>query len=84
MDYKLVYSKNAENDLERLGMELARRILKKLDFFIRQKDPMDYATQLSGFDLPMYRFRVGDYRVVFRKNPKTEQLVILVVIKIRH
>lgn len=84
MDYEVVYTKDAMRDLDRLEPELARRILKKVSFYAKQSEPLVHAKQLKGFELPTYRFRVGDYRVVFRTDPKTDRLVIVVVIKIRH
>jgi len=38
----------------------------------------------TGFETDTYRFRVGDYRVVFRLDPQNQQLVVLVVLRVRH
>lgn len=84
MVYRLVYTNQAEKDLGRIDRSVAVRILEKVDSFLRLADPMIQAKQLTGFDIPTYRFRVGDYRVVFRKDQKTNCLVILVVLKIEH
>lgn len=32
----------------------------------------------------IYRFRVGDYRAVFRMDPQTENYVISVILSIAH
>jgi len=84
MDYSLIYTKSAERDLDGLEPETAKRIIRKLDFFITQKDPLGYAKKLQGFETDTYRFRIGDYRVIFRQDIKTNELVILVVLKIAH
>lgn len=84
MVYSLVYTNQAEKDLARIDKSMALRILKKMDSLVKLANPMVKAKQLTGFDVPTYRFRVGDYRIVFRKNPKTNCLVILVVLSVAH
>jgi len=84
MDYKVVYTKLSQKDLDKLNPSLVRRILKKVDEFSRRRDPLEFAKKLTGFALDTYRFRVGDYRVVFRLDPQTQQLIILVVLRVRH
>lgn len=84
MVYKLVYSKQAEKDLARLDNAIAVKILKNLDLLIKLMNPFVKAKKLTGFGIPTYRFRVGDYRVVFRKDERTGRLVILVVLRIAH
>lgn len=84
MDYKVVYTKLSQKDLNKLDPSIVRRILKKVDEFSRQSDPLEFAKKLIGFVLDTYRFRVGDYRVVFRLDPQNQQLVILVVLRVRH
>lgn len=84
MAYKFVYTRQAEKDLAKLDNPIAVKIFKKLDLFIKLADPFVKAKKLTGFEIPTYRFRVGDYRVVFRKDEKTGHLVILVVLRIAH
>lgn len=84
MVYKLFYTNQAEKDLARMDKSLAVRILKKVDYFAALPNPLVKAGQLTGFDMPTYRFRIGDYRVVFRKDQKNNCLVILVILKVAH
>lgn len=84
MDYKLVYTKLSQKDLDNLDRALVQRILKKVDEFSKGIDPLKFAKKLTGFIIDTYRFRVGDYRVVFRLDPQNQQLVILVVLRVRH
>ncbi len=83
MTYKAFYTKSAERDLERLKKAEAVKILKKIDYFINLTDPFAKAKKLKGFETNTYRFRVGDYRVIFRRDGKGK-LIILVVLKIIH
>lgn len=84
MDYKVVYSKSAEFDLSRLDLPVATRILKKIKFFAGQNNPLLFAKRLQGVEEPHYRFRIGDYRAIFRLDSRTDSLVLLVIIKIAH
>ena len=84
MDYKVVYTRLSQKDLDRLDASIVRRILKKVDEFSKRADPLEFAKKLTGFEADTYRFRVGDYRVVFRLDPQNQQLVILVVLRVRH
>jgi len=61
--YKLVYTYRADKDIQRLDKLIKSRIGKAL---IRCKeDPFKYAEKLSDSTLGTYRFRVGDYRIIF-------------------
>lgn len=84
MEYKVVYTKLSQKDLDRLDPPLVRRILKKVDEYSKHQDPLEFAKKLKEFEMNTYRFRVGDYRVVFRLDPQSHQLVILVVLRVRH
>jgi len=84
MDYSLLYTKSAENDLALLELGIAKRIIQKMNFYLNQKEPLKYAKKLQGFKSDTYRFRVGDFRIIFRQDMKTNKIVILVVLKIAH
>lgn len=63
----------AERDLGSLGRATHKRIYEKLQFFAKQANPLLFAKRLIGIDL--YRFRIGDYRILF----KTENGMIKIV-----
>ncbi len=70
--------------MARLEKTVARRIAQKLTAYAAEADPLKHAKRLKG-DLKDYlRFRVGDYRAIFKADPKTDSLVILVVLKVVH
>ena len=63
MKYKLLYTQRAERDIRRLDSKIKERISKTL---LRYKDdPLTYSENLINSCLGTYRFRVGDYRVIF-------------------
>ena len=81
--FQFEYTKNAANDLRQLDRQTAKRILKKMDFFSKQKDPLHFAKKLKDSSLGEYRFRIGDYRVLFDIN-KNGSIKILMILSIKH
>ena len=57
------YSSIARGQLAELEKNDRARIFKKIRFFASQPDPLVFAKHLAGY--AVYRFRVGDYRIVF-------------------
>lgn len=63
---RLEFTATAQKDLRKLGIITQKRIIKKLRFFMDQDDPLRFAASLTDFrNGGDYRFRIGDYRVVF-------------------
>ena len=63
MNYNLVYTRRAEKDIKKLDSSIKSRIgnaLLKL-----QDNPLLYSEKLSDPALGTYKFRIGDYRVIF-------------------
>jgi len=52
-------------EFSRLPKRIQLQIKNKLEFFMSAPNPLDFAERLTDFDLGEYRFRIGDYRVVF-------------------
>ena len=75
MDY--AFTPQALKQLEKLPKDIQVRIVKKLDFYCMQKSPLDFAEHLTDRSLGSYRFRIGDWRVVF--DIEQEKIVVLVV-----
>lgn len=73
MSYKLIYTKSAVADINNLDSVAKNRIRKKLESF--QKDPLYYSKKLTSSSLGSYRFRVGNYRIIFDLDK--EKIVIL-------
>ena len=77
MQYCYEFSQSAFRQLERLPKSIQRQIVKKLDYFIISNNPLQFANRLINSDIGSYRFRIGDYRVVF--DMEEETCVILAV-----
>ena len=63
MKYKLIYTQRAERDLAKLDIKTKERIGKTLLRF--QEEPLKYAEKFSDPILGSFRFRIGDYRIIF-------------------
>lgn len=72
-DYQ--FTKTSLKRFKKLPKDIQIRIIRKLDFFCAQDDPIDFAEPLTRSDIGQYRFRIGDYRVSF--DAEDEILVIL-------
>jgi mRNA interferase RelE/StbE len=63
MKYSLLYTHKAVKDIGKLDKSVKDRIGQTL---LRYKEnPLYYAESLKDSSLGSYRFRIGDYRVVF-------------------
>ena len=69
----LVYTQRAIRDVRKLEPPIKLRIEKALLRF--QEDPIKYAEKIVDPKLGSYRFRIGDYRVIF--DLEGEDIVIL-------
>ena len=66
MKYELVYTRRAERDIEKLEPNVKDRIGKTLLRY--SEEPLKFAEKLSDPILGEYRFRIGDYRVIFKRT----------------
>jgi mRNA interferase RelE/StbE len=61
---------HAVADLDRLPEEVRLRIMGQLTALAAHPFPAGQSRKrLKGFGFPLYRFRVGDYRILYRIDP---------------
>ena len=77
--YKLLYKKSAVKDIQSLSSQIRRRLASKLEFFIDQANPLDFAEPLTKPADAQYRYRVGDYRILFDAEGHN-----IVVLRVQH
>ena len=73
MSHRLFYTHRAIKDIERLDPQIKERIGKTLLRY--EHDPLKYAEKLTQSAIGSYRFRIGDFRVVF--DLEEEEIVVL-------
>jgi len=61
--YKIIFTERAVKDVQKLNPEIRKRIALKIKEF--SDAPLDHARKLSHPKIGSYRFRIGDYRVIF-------------------
>ena len=82
MGWEIRVSETADRQLARLGYQDEKRILK----FLRERletcdNPRDFGDPLSGNFSGLWRYRVGDYRLIC--DIQDERILVL-VLKIGH
>ena len=73
--YRLVVARSARKDIDKLDGVTKKRIAKKLDYFLKQDDPLLFARQLISSSIGTFRFRIGHYRIVFDVHDETLEVV---------
>lgn len=79
-DYRV--SERALKDLRKLGPDAARRVLDFLDGRIRNaEDPRTFGKALRGELGEFWRYRVGDFRILWKLE---DEVWIVLVVKVGH
>ncbi len=66
MAKRVIFSNEARDDIRAIDRETALRLLKALARFLETE--AGNVKQLEGFDPPLFRLRIGDWRYIFRKS----------------
>ena len=61
---EIYLSAYAEKQFHQLSTSIQKRIATKIRFYRTHENPLKLAKPLTG--RPFFRFRIGDYRLVFR------------------
>jgi len=77
MAYTLLYAKTAAKNIQKLDSVAKKRIKKRLEEFT--KDPLVHAKKLTDPRIGTYRWRIGNYRVVFDINDQN-----IVILRVGH
>lgn len=79
MQYKIVITKSAQKDIQKLDQLVKKRIQAKIEYFVDNEDPLLFAVGLAGGEIGSYRWRVGVFRIIF--DIDEDRIVLL---RIRH
>jgi len=61
--YKILFTHRAVKDIEKLDILTKKRIKEKLEIF--STNPLNYAKKMINPKIGTYRFRIGDFRLIF-------------------
>ena len=59
------YTQKSVKQLKSLSHSIQKRIVEKMRFYASQNDPLKFAEHLSDRREGEFRFRVGNYRLIF-------------------
>ena len=59
------FTRQAYKLLLKLPPNIQRQIIKKLEHYLAQPDPLVFAKRIAGSPAESYRFQAGDYRIIF-------------------
>ena len=72
---KLFFKASAVRQIRKLDRLTRIRILKKLQFYLAQSNPLKFAEPLEEPRFGDWRFRIGDYRILF--DIKKDKIIVL-------
>jgi mRNA interferase RelE/StbE len=63
--------------LKKLPKNIQKIIIEKLDFYAKSVNPLKYSEPLNDKDLGDFRFRIGEWRVIF--DIENNKIIILLI-----
>lgn len=63
--FSFEFKNRAAREIDKLPAQIRKRILEKLKFFSNQENPLRFADKIKDNRFGEYRFRIGDYRILF-------------------
>ena len=76
--YKVAYLDSVEEDLKKLDKSTVRKILNRIETYLAQ-DPKELGKPLKGEFQGYWRYRWGDYRVIYKIS---EREILILVLRI--
>jgi len=78
--YKGVYLDQVEQDLRKLDKSIVKKILTRIETYL-VRDPKELGKPLKGEFRGYWRYRWGDYRVIYKIS---EREILILVLRISH
>ena len=80
MAYKVVYLDQVEQDLKKLDKSVVKKILARIETYL-VLDPKELGKALKGEFQGYWRYRWGDYRVIYKIS---EREILILILRISH
>jgi len=74
---RIFFTQSAFRQFQKLPRDIQKRIDEKLRFYILQKNPLQFVEPLKDSRFGNWRFRIGDYRILF--DVEEDKIIILKV-----
>jgi mRNA interferase RelE/StbE len=78
--YKVVYLDQVEEDLKKLDKSTVKKILARIETYLAA-DPKELGKSLKGGFQGYWRYRWGNYRVIYKIS---EQEILILILRIGH
>lgn len=78
--FNLVYSPRAKKSLKKLPRQYQKLILSKLPILKENPKPRGF-DKIAARKPPLYRIRIGDYRIFYFLDDKIKEVIIVDVIR---
>jgi len=78
--YKVAYLDSVEEDLGKLNKSTVKKILSRIESYLA-RDPKGLGKPLKGEFQGYWRYRWGDYRVIYKIS---EREILIIVLRISH
>ena len=78
MNYKIIWHKASLDDLKRLDISVRQKIFEKVETYLA-RDPIGLGKPLKQNLAGMFRYRYGDYRIIYVVNISEKSMAILEV-----
>jgi mRNA interferase RelE/StbE len=76
--WTIEFDSRAERDLKRLPKDTQRRIIQFLETRVASNpDPQSLAKPLKGALKNLWRFRVGDYRIIYQIHRQEIRIIVI-------
>lgn len=72
---EIFFTESAFRQFKKLSKDIQKRIDEKLRFYLKQENPIKFAEPLKDIRFGSWRFRAGDYRIIF--DVKKDRIMIL-------
>jgi len=76
--YNVIWHEGTLKDLKKLNRTSAKKIVAKVKNYLIQ-DPVKLGTPLKGNLKGLYRYRIGEYRVIYVIDQAEKKIIILKV-----
>ncbi len=83
MRFVIELARRAQKDLDSLDASIAERIVETLTDYEKHENPMSSAKPLTGPLRGFFRFRIGSYRAIFKRQTDGK-ISILSILHIGH
>ena len=70
------FTEKSASQFKKLDKIVRKRIVNKLDLWCKYEKPINFAQSLVNSELGSYRFRVGDYRILYHVDDSAKVIVI--------